>query len=210
MPALDNDQLIGAIYAELSRSIDYSNASLKENRGKAWNYFLNRKRGDEMAGRSTVQDTSVRDVTHALMAQIMPAYGGDSIISFESFGPQDQDAAEAESNAVNNLFTETNQGYLELSSAVQDALLFRNGIVKVWVDDREEVTTRAFRAAPADVLAQAPADQDWEHTETDDNGIAPFRGGDAFYEGEFVVSAVDVRHGFSGRASGRILKDGDE
>ena len=174
MPRLNKEDLVSAIYSELHRAVDYSNSALKENRTKAWNYFLNRKRGDELPGRSTVQDTSVRDVVHALMAAIMPAYATDHIVAYEPFGPDDIDQSEAESSAVNNLFTETNQGYLELSNAVQDALLFRNGIIKVWIEDKEETSVRAFRAAPADVLAQAPSNEDWQHTDTDDNGIAHF------------------------------------
>lgn len=173
--ALSRDELIAAIHSELSRATDYSNASLKETRAKAWNYYLNRPRGDEVAGRSTVQDTTVRDVTHALMAAIMPAYSTDHLISFEAVGPGDVDQAEAESSAVNNLFTETNKGYTQLSAAVQDALLFRNGIIKVWVEDKIEITSRSFRAPAADVLARVgPDDGEWEHTGTED-GLSSFQ-----------------------------------
>jgi len=175
MPKLTKDEIIAVIYSELTRSTDFANASLTEIRGKAWNYFLNRHRGDEIPGRSQVQDTSVRDVVHALMAQIMPAYATDHIISFETAGPDDIDQAEAESSAVNNLFTETNQGFLELSNAIQDALLMRNGIMKVHVEEHDEVSSRAFSAPVADVLAQAPPDQDWSFTETDSNGLNHFK-----------------------------------
>ncbi len=168
------DDLVANIYVELDRSVAYSSQALRENRRKAWNYYLNRPRGDEIEGRSKVQDTSVRDTVHALMAQIMPAYATDSIAHFEPTGPDDLNQAEAESESVNAIFTETNQGYLELYNSVQDCLLFRNGIMKVWVDDVEDVTTRSFAAPAADVLAQAPPDEDWEHIGTED-GLSTFR-----------------------------------
>ena len=165
MARLSKAETISVIYNELQRASDYASASLAENRKHAWDYFLNRPRGDEIEGRSTVQDTSVRDVVHALKAAIAPAYATDSIVSYEPFGPGDVDAAEAESSAVNNLFTETNAGFMELSAAIHDCLLFRNGILKVWVQDREEISQRAFNAPAADVLAQAPKDQEWEEGE---------------------------------------------
>lgn len=173
MAKLTQEQITAAIYSELQRATDYGATSLRDNRRNAWNYYLNRKRGDEVTGRSSVQDTSVRDVTHALLAAIMPAYAVDNIISLEPFGPNDVDQAEAESKAINSLFTETNKGYLELSNAVQDCLLFRNGTIKCWIEESTEINTRSFRAAAADVLAQAPPDEEWTHTGTED-GLATF------------------------------------
>ena len=40
-------------------------------------------------------------------------------------------------------------------------------------------------------------------------GEIVFGGPDAFPEGEFVVTATDVRNGFAGRASGKIVSDGE-
>jgi hypothetical protein len=158
---MNDDNLVAHIYNELDRATDYANTALRENRAKAWNYYLNRPRGDEREGRSTVQDTSVRDTVHALLAQIMPAYSTDNLIKFEPAGAGDIRPASAESAAVNNLFTEDNQGYTELHSAVTSALLFRNGVIKVWVDDVLDESTRRFNATPSEVeAAQTPGPND--------------------------------------------------
>ena len=167
---------MGAINSELSRSIDYATTSLKATRRRAWDYYLNRERGDELEGRSGVQDTSVRDTVHALMAAIMPSYASDHVIAYEPTGPNDIDQAKAESEAVNNLFTESNMGYLQLSNAVHDCLLFRNGIMKVHVEEKEEKVTRTFDAPVKDVLAQAPPDENWEFIGENDQGLNQFSG----------------------------------
>ena len=172
--AKDEDTIVNVIWSELSRTVDFGNQALTENRRKSWNYFFNRARGDEVEGRSTVQSTDVRDVIHALMASIMPSYATDHPITLEPFGPDDIDQAAAESAAVNNLFTETAQGYVELSSAVHSALLHRNGIIKVWVEDVTDTTHRAFAAPKAEVLAGAPEGEKWEWIEEDDDGINHF------------------------------------
>ncbi len=173
--ALSNDELITAIQNNLDQSVNYAANALEEKRRKAWDYYLNRPRGDEMVGRSKVQDSTVRDTVHALLAQIMPAYATDHVIAYEPVGQNDVDQATAESNAVNMMFTESNNGYLQLHAAIHDCLLFRNGVMKVWVDDKETTSIRRFQANPADVLAQA-GDVDIELIETDDEtGISSFK-----------------------------------
>ena len=41
-------------------------------------------------------------------------------------------------------------------------------------------------------------------------GAIVFSGQDAFPEGPFVVSATDIRNGFAGRASGKVVSDGEQ
>jgi hypothetical protein len=139
-----NEELVQMLWQGLTRASDYSTSSLQTTRRKAWDYFLNRPRGDEVDGRSQVQDTTIRDTHNALMATIMPSYATDNLVQFEPTGRNDEDQADAESQAVNNIFTEDNSGYLELSNAVSDALLFRNGVMKVWVEDNTENVTERF------------------------------------------------------------------
>ena len=171
---ITDEEVINAIYQELDRTVEFGQVSLANTRRKAWNAFLNRPRGDEIAGRSKVQDTSIRDTVHSLLAAIMPAYATNAPISFQPDGPDDIDQAAAESAAVNSLFTATPNAYLELRNAVQDALLFRNAVMRVWIDERRDVQHRAFAAPKADVLAQAPDFEDWEWVSEDDAGINHF------------------------------------
>ena len=175
--SLSDEDVIAAIYVELDRTTEFGNHFLAQNRKSAWDAFLNRARGDEIEGRSQVHDTSVRDTVHSLLAAIMPTYASTNPISFPPDGPQDIDQAAAESAAVNSIFSKTPMGDLELRNALQDCLLFRNGVMRVWIDERREVTQRSFLLADttvADILAQAPPGEDWEHTETDEDGVASF------------------------------------
>lgn len=158
-----DNELAAIVWAQINRSTDYSTQVLAENRRKAWNYYLCRPRGDELEGRSQIVDTTIRDTHHALMSTIMPSYATDHLVQFEPEGPNDEDQAEAESCAVNSIFTEDNSGYLELSNAISDALLFANGIIKVWVDETTERSVMRFpldtdRAALSVALQQQGMD----------------------------------------------------
>ena len=173
--AMTNDELVSVLYQQLHRASDYATTALQENRKKAWDYYFNRPRGDEVAGRSRIQDTSVPDMVEALMAQIMPSYATDDLVTFEPMGPDDEDQSEAESLAVNNVFVEDNNGFLQLTNAIKAALLQRNGIIKVWMQDCTYPQTRRFpggmdaetlAAVLAELPEEAEVDQDADGTTT--------------------------------------------
>jgi hypothetical protein len=159
------------VWMALNQAADWSNQNLSLIRTNAWNYYLNRPRGDEIPGRSQVQDTTVRDFHGALMSTIMPSYATDYVVQFAPQGAGDEDQAEAETNAVNAIFTEDNSGYLELANAVSDALLFRNGVQKVWVEDETDKIIRRFNAPIADVKAYL-AEQGIDAKVSEDNGLS--------------------------------------
>mgnify|MGYP000958959014 CR=1 FL=1 len=170
-----DNELITLIYTRLQRAADYSESALSQVRAQAWNYYLNRPRGDEMPGRSSVQDTSVRDTVHALMATIAPTFDCSALIDFPPEGPDDIDQADAEARALNSIFRSTDN-LTELETAIFDALLFRNGILKTWVEEKEEIEFRRFNDNPG-MVAAALQDQgiDAELVDTDDQGISTFK-----------------------------------
>lgn len=165
-------ELLALINEQLKGAHDYSTQTLRTIRAKSWNYFLNRPRGDEIEGRSQVQDTTIRDVHNAMVATIMPAYAADNIVQFEPVDEGDNEACDAESAAVNNIFTEDNSGYYQLQSAVSDALLHRNGVIKVWLDDEVETNVQRFAADPG-MVKVALEEQGLEVLEidTDEEGL---------------------------------------
>lgn len=102
---------------------------------KAINYYYCRPRGDEKAGRSIVQSSDVRDMVHAVMSQIMPTFTQDSICQFEPDGPDDEAMSRLESDATNAVMMERSRGFTVFYEAVKDALLFKNGVVKVYLEE---------------------------------------------------------------------------
>lgn len=157
MARMTEAEIVGAIYSNLERSTDYANTQLREIRKKSWDRHLQRPRGDEMQGRSKVLDTSIADTTESIMAILSETWHTENICDFAPQGPNDEDSADAEARALNSLFWSDNNGYLELMQAAKNALMFRNGVVKVWVDDQPEYEVRTFPDAAA--LAAIPEDQ---------------------------------------------------
>jgi hypothetical protein len=138
----------------------------------ALTYYLGRPRGDELAGQPALQSTDVADMVHAVQAQLMPSFCGDQVCSFDPDGPDDDNQARLESDAVNRTMMEEGRGYVVIGAAIKDSLLLKNGIVKVWCEDEEQVATRRMdtRGRPeAQRMLQGETGDDVD-VETDDEG----------------------------------------
>lgn len=102
---------------------------------KALDYFYGRPRGDEVENRSQIQSLDVADMTNAVLSQILPAFTHDQPCIFEPEGPDDEEQARLETDAVSYVLMEQNRGYVLLYEAIKDALLLKNGIIKAYLED---------------------------------------------------------------------------
>jgi hypothetical protein len=140
------------IVAELRQRITLAQdaAPPAEHFKAALDYYYGRPRGDELPGRSQVQSLDVADMCHAVLAQIVPTFTNDTVCAFEPDAPNDEAQARLETDAVNKVMMESSRGFVELYSSVKDALLLKNGIVKVYLD--EEDGRRYVRMSAVDPL----------------------------------------------------------
>jgi hypothetical protein len=90
-------------------------------------------------GRSQAVSTDVADVIEGLMPTLMDIFAGsDEVVRFEPVGPEDEEAAQQETDYVNHVFMQNNPGFMTLYSFIKDALLSKVGIVKIWWEEREQ------------------------------------------------------------------------
>lgn len=118
-----------------------SNAQLMEDRAKASDYYNGNMEADMPAqeGRSSTVSMDVADTIEGLMPNLMDIFAGsDEVVRFEPAGPEDEEAAQQETDYVNHVFMQQNPGFMTLYSFIKDALLSKVGIVKVWWEEREE------------------------------------------------------------------------
>jgi hypothetical protein len=138
-----------------------SAARLMEERADAMDYYLGDMRKDMPAqdGRSRAVSTDVADTIEGLMPNLMDIFAGsDEVVRFEPVGPEDEAAAQQETDYVNHVFMQQNPGFMILYSFIKDALLSKVGIVKVWWEEREEESRETYYDLTDDqfaLLAQA-------------------------------------------------------
>jgi hypothetical protein len=103
-----------------------SAARLMEERADAMDYYLGDMRKDMPAqdGRSRAVSTDVADTIEGLMPSLMDIFAGsDEVVRFEPVGPEDEAAAQQETDYVNHVFMQQNPGFMILYSFIKDALL---------------------------------------------------------------------------------------
>lgn len=118
-----------------------SQAQLAQDRARAMEYYLGNMENDMPVedGRSKAVSKDVANVIEGMLPQLMDIFAGsDEVVRFEPVGPEDEEAAQQETDYVNHVFMQQNPGFMVLYGFVKDALLSKVGIVKVWWEEREE------------------------------------------------------------------------
>lgn len=152
-----------------------SSSDISTEREDALNYYMGNMNKDmpASAGRSRAVSTDVADTVEGMMPQLMDIFAGsDEVVRFEPIGPEDEDAAQQETDYVNHVFMQQNPGFMVLYSFVKDALLSKTGLVKVWWEEREQeeretyydLTEQQFAMLSAAVEASDGAMEIIEHT----------------------------------------------
>jgi len=164
---LTADELKALVQSELRQSLGFNTSKLATARQKSMYYYLGLPVGDltppEIDGRSSVVSTDVRDTIEAMLPQLMVTFtGGDEIAEFEAQGPEDEQKARSATEYVNYLFFKKNAGHRIAYTWMKDALLQKNGIVKVWWDTRHEETKEEYKGLGDVELAQILDDEEIE------------------------------------------------
>lgn len=141
---------------QLQRCAGFEGDELQRHRQESLDYYFQRPRGDEVAGRSKVVAGDESAMVDANLAQIMDSLASSSkrIAEFDADGPGDKRQAELESDTVARFVMQGSNGWIELQSAIKDALQLRNGVMKVWIERRRVVEYEAYSNVAADALGE--------------------------------------------------------
>lgn len=141
---LSDEQLSAILDSEERQAIAYQSGELSKQREKSLNYFYGEPLGTEEDGHSKVVVRDVQDTVEAILpALLMKFAGSDQVVEFQPVGPEDEAAAKQRTEYINYVFQQDNPGFLRLYTAFKDALIQKNGVVKVYWDKDaiEEVRT---------------------------------------------------------------------
>lgn len=177
MPKMRLTELQALLEAEKSDALSaMQSSSLSDQRSKAMDYYLgDQNLGGDMpapADRSKAVSSDVADTVEGLMPSLMEIFAsGDDVVEFDPVGPEDDEAAQQETDYVNHVFWHKNHGFLTLYTFLKDGLLQKNGVVKVWWETKEEEETETYLDLDDDAFALVQSDPSInivEHTEKPD------------------------------------------
>lgn len=116
-------------------------AQLAFDRAEAMDFYLGRMQNvmPTEDGRSEAVSTDVSDTVEALMPHMMDIFTGtDEVMRFVPVGPNDEQAAEQETDYINHVLMNMNNGFMILYNWFKDAFISKNSFVKVIWEEREE------------------------------------------------------------------------
>jgi len=157
---LSDDDIINAIFQEESRAYGYLTGDLAIERAKALDYFYGNDYGNEEEGRSQVKTSELSDVIESIMPSLMKVFaGGEQVCKFTPRNAEDIEKAEQESDYINYLVLEKNNGFQVIYNWFKDALLQKNGyVIPVWEESEssKEETYLSIQDAEFAYLVQDP------------------------------------------------------
>ena len=137
--------ILAVLSKEIHNASGFIGGELVSRRKKSLEYYLGMPLGNEQEGRSQVISNDVLDTVESLMPSLMRIFtSGDNVFSCEGTGPEDDEMARQCSDYLNYIFYKENSGFLALYSAFKDALIQKNGILKVYWDDSQKTEREEY------------------------------------------------------------------
>lgn len=160
---VSEEELQNIILAEIDDAEEYIDDTISPQRALAGQYYKGEPFGNEEEGRSQAISMDVRDTVQAMMPSIMRVFfAANNVVEFAPNGPEDIENAQQATDYVNYCLTRDNNLFSECHSTFKDALIRKNGIMKVWWNNDKDVTTHNFTGLDEATFSVLQADASLE------------------------------------------------
>lgn len=187
---ITEEDIIRRVDAEITDALGYGD-KVSSQRATAMAYYYGEPLGNEVEGRSSFVDSTVQDSIEWIKPSLMRVFAsGDELVQFEPQGPEDVESAQQATDYVNYVLRRQNDGWSILYNWFTDALLQKNGIVKVWWEEYEGSQREEYKG-----LNEVELDKLLMDTEVEVIEHEAYAG----YDGQKVHDIVIKRHQMDGK-----------
>ena len=163
---MKKSELLGKINALSRNSIGAEGAEITAERSEALDRYHGRPYGDEKDGRSKVVSHALAETVDWLMCSLMKVFlQSGNIVEFLPVGAEDEELAQQESDYVNHVMLEQNDGFMWLYDWIKDALILKNGYCKAYWKETTETTVEKYKGFTPDDITKLFHEYDMEETE---------------------------------------------
>ena len=160
---MDNNTLKGILDSEIDNSLGFIQTETTDERRRALQYYNREAYGNEVEGRSSIVTGEVAEVIDGALPQLLRVFTtSDEMVRFEPKGAGDEEKAKQATEYVNWVLNHDNSGVILFHNWFKDALLQKNGIVKVYWDDQIDVTKEKYQDLNQEELTMLLADDEVE------------------------------------------------
>lgn len=142
-------------------------------------------------GRSSVVDRSVLEAVETVFPDLMEVLtGGEDVATFIPQGAEDEQKAKDETEVVQHVVFQENEGFLAIASAVKDSLITKTGIIHWWFEEEETFEVESEVPEEMAPLAQAIAEISGQMLEAQDPEAGKVSLGNKKLHGKVKIMAV--------------------
>lgn len=165
---MDERELKTLIDAKIRDGIGSSSSELSQTREDNLDRYFGELYGYEQDGESKVTTREVMETVEWAMPSIMRVFASSAnTVEFDPIGPEDEQAAKNETEAVNHVFNKDNEGFYVLHTWIKSALMMPVSYVKAYWDEEDEISTETYEGLTAEQLSELMEDPELEATEQD-------------------------------------------
>ena len=166
---MEEEKVKAIISNEITDATNFYDDEYSSDRITALDYYLGAEFGNEEDGKSRAIDTVVADTIDSIMPALLRIFtSGDDYVRFAPRLAEDVKKAEQATDYVNFIINNDNDAFRIFYNWLKDALLFRMGVVKFFVEEKDDIKTEEYRDLNDDefgLLASNPDVEITAHTE---------------------------------------------
>lgn len=161
---MKEEELKNMALLALDDSVKFTEAHIAHDQNAAMDYYLGiAPEGNGIDGKSQVVSRDMLDTIEWLLPDIVrPFTSTDDYVQFQPVNEGDEEAAEQESDYVNHVLRNQNNGFMLFYSWFKDALLFKVGVVKAWWEETEKEEQETYKGLTDDEFALMMQDKELE------------------------------------------------
>ena len=139
-------EILSIVSKEIHNASGYIGGELVARRKKSLEYYLGDKLGTEIDGRSQVVSTDVADTIESLLPNLLRVFtASDKVVHCEPMTAEDVPMASQATAYLNHVFYKENDGFQLLYNFFKDALIEKNGFLKIYWDENESVEHETYK-----------------------------------------------------------------
>jgi hypothetical protein len=143
---LSDPKLRSLLSNQIQNALGYLGGQLSQSRRKSLEYYLGDKLGTEIDGRSQVVSTDVADTIESILPNLLRVFtASDKVVRCEPVTGEDVPLAEQATAYLNHVFYKDNNGFQLLYNFFKDALIEKNGFLKIYYDESESVEHETYK-----------------------------------------------------------------
>jgi hypothetical protein len=138
---MSESQVVGFLGRKIWQAMNDEDGDISDNREENFNYYIGQEYGNEREGYSKFVTREALETVEWVLPSVLRVFlSGDKIVAFEAQGPEDEKAAEQETDIANYFVMRANNGgqggFLPLHHWMKDCLMYPNGYLKVYMEEK--------------------------------------------------------------------------